>query len=87
MYQSRLESLITASFFRVRAPPAPDPGPLGGGGGGGFSVVCIAVAAPFVDERDEVKVMEELELKRGQMMVLRERFILGLAPLRCNMNK
>ena len=43
-------------------PPSP-PDPLGGGGGGSFS--DVGVVAPFVDDRDEVKVMEELELKRS----------------------
>ena len=42
----------------MELPPVPDPL---GGGGGGFS--DVGVDAPFVDERDEVKVMEELELK------------------------
>ena len=49
-------------------PPAPVPDPLGGGGG--FS--DVGVDAPFVDERDEVKVMEELELKIKATSVTRK---------------
>ena len=52
-------------------PPVPVPDPLGGGGGGGFS--DVGVDAPFVEERDEVKVMEELELKIQKQHWLQER--------------
>ena len=51
-------------------PPVPVPDPLGGGGGGGFS--DVGVDAPFVEERDEVKVMEELELKIKATLVTRK---------------
>ena len=50
----------------MELPPVPDPL----GGGGGFS--DVGVDAPFVEERDEVKVMEELELKIKATSVTRK---------------